>query len=86
MWMCPPTRLWLSPAPRCKPSVPPQDAAETRGGRTAHREAGDQPVCMHLECMADAHLRDTPRKVPSGLHLGTRASKESHDQVHVATG
>lgn len=75
--MCPPTRLWLSPAPCCKPSVLPQDAAGARGRCAAHGPGTGQPACAWK-----GRLTDT---CPGGSPAAA-ASKSSHGQVRVATG
>lgn len=65
--MCPPTRLWLSPAPCRKPSVLPQNAAGARGRRAAHGPGTGQPACAWKGRLMDtcvAPAREGPRRPP----------------------
>lgn len=65
--MCPPTRLWLSPAPCRKPSVLPQDAAGTRGRHAAHGPGTSQLTCAWKGRLMDtcvAPAREGPRPPP----------------------
>lgn len=83
--MCPPTRLWLSPAPYCKPSVLPQNAAGARGRRAAHGPGTGQPACAWKGRLTDTCPGGSPAAAASNSGSGcNRLSPRGLELILVA--